>query len=51
MDRAGRLQVPRAYVEKLGLGARVRLRLRDGYLEVSPSPQDGPQDGEGRGGD
>jgi len=36
MDRAGRLQLPRAYVEKLGLGRRVRLVLRDGHIEILP---------------
>jgi len=36
MDRAGRLQLPRAYVEKLGLGSRVRLVLRDGHIEILP---------------
>lgn len=36
LDRAGRLQLPRAYVETLGLGSRVRLVLKEGHIEIRP---------------
>ena len=32
MDAAGRLQIPRDYVEKLGMGRRVRVDLEDGRI-------------------
>jgi ABC-type lipoprotein export system ATPase subunit len=35
LDRAGRMQIPSAYVEKLGLKDRVRVRLDDDELIVS----------------
>jgi putative ABC transport system ATP-binding protein len=35
MDRAGRIQIPSAYVEKLGLRDRVRVRLEDDGVVVS----------------
>jgi putative ABC transport system ATP-binding protein len=35
MDRAGRIQIPRAYVDKLGLKDRVRVRLEDDDVIVS----------------
>ena len=34
MDRAGRLQLPRAYVEKLGLRQRVRVHLEADHLKI-----------------
>lgn len=34
LDRVGRLQLPRAYVEKLGLERRVRLMLEDDHITV-----------------
>ena len=34
MDRAGRIQLPRAYVEKLALKERVRLRLDGDSISV-----------------
>lgn len=37
LDRAGRLQLPRAHVETLGLADRVRLRLEDDHVEIWPS--------------
>ena len=37
MDRAGRLQLPRALVEKLGLGERVRVHVEDDHLRIYPS--------------
>jgi len=37
MDRAGRLQLPRAYVEKLRLGERVRVHVEDDHLRIYPS--------------
>jgi ABC-type lipoprotein export system ATPase subunit len=42
MDRAGRIQLPRAYVEKLALKERVRLRLETDRISIfPPEPQDG----------
>jgi putative ABC transport system ATP-binding protein len=40
LDKAGRLQLPRAHVEALGLADRVRLRLVDDHVEIWP---DGPR--------
>ena len=34
MDAAGRIQIPRDYVEKLGLGRRVRVDMENGQLVV-----------------
>ncbi|HEX6348594.1 MAG TPA: ATP-binding cassette domain-containing protein [Candidatus Dormibacteraeota bacterium] len=34
LDRAGRLQLPRALVEKLGLGERVRVHVEDDHLRI-----------------
>ena len=36
LDRAGRLQLPRAHLEALGLERRVRLRLEDDHIEIWP---------------
>jgi len=36
MDRAGRIQLPRAYVEKLALKGRVRLRLESDHIAILP---------------
>jgi ABC-type lipoprotein export system ATPase subunit len=36
LDRAGRIQLPRAYVEKLALKERVRLRLEDDRISILP---------------
>ena len=36
LDRAGRLQLPRAHIEKLALSDRVRLRLEDDHVGVWP---------------
>jgi ABC-type lipoprotein export system ATPase subunit len=36
LDRAGRLQLPRAHIEALGLERRVRLRLESDHVRVSP---------------
>ena len=36
LDRAGRLQLPRAHVEALGLRRRVRLRLEDDHIGIWP---------------
>jgi ABC-type lipoprotein export system ATPase subunit len=36
LDRAGRLQLPRAQVEALGLAHRVRLELQDDHIEIWP---------------
>jgi ABC-type lipoprotein export system ATPase subunit len=37
LDRAGRLQLPRAHIEKLALADRVRLRLEEDHVGVWPS--------------
>ena len=47
LDRAGRLQLPRAHVEALGLEHRVRLRLEADHIRVSPD-RDGHPDGSDR---
>jgi ABC-type lipoprotein export system ATPase subunit len=36
LDRAGRLQLPRAHVEALGLAGRVRLVFEDDHIEIWP---------------
>ncbi len=36
LDRAGRLQLPRAHIEKLGLEDRVRLRLEEDHVGLWP---------------
>jgi hypothetical protein len=36
LDRAGRLQLPKAHVGALGLKDRVRLRLADDHVEIWP---------------
>lgn len=44
LDRVGRLQLPRAHVEALGLERRVRLVLEDDHIEIWPDaslPTDG----------
>jgi len=47
LDRVGRLQLPRAHVEELGLHQRVRLVLEDDHIEIWP---DGSGDGTGEDG-
>jgi DNA-binding transcriptional regulator/RsmH inhibitor MraZ len=47
LDKAGRLQLPRAHVEALGLADRVRLRLVDDHVEIWP---DAPRDSRPPGG-
>jgi putative ABC transport system ATP-binding protein len=44
LDRAGRLQLPRAHIDALGLERRVRLRLEPDHVRVSrdrPAPEAG----------
>lgn len=41
MDRAGRIQLPRAYVERLGLSGRVRLHLDADRISILRSEEDG----------
>ncbi len=57
LDAAGRLQLPRAHVEALGLHRRVRLRLEDDHIGVWPDDASNrpdqwtrpePHDGRGR---
>jgi putative ABC transport system ATP-binding protein len=36
LDSAGRLQIPREYLEALNIGDRVRLELKDGQIIVQP---------------
>ncbi len=36
LDSAGRLQIPREYLERLDIGDRVRLELEDGHLTIRP---------------
>jgi ABC-type lipoprotein export system ATPase subunit len=39
LDRAGRLQLPRAHVEKLGLRDRVRVHLETDSIRITPAEQ------------
>ncbi|PJF30995.1 MAG: ABC transporter [Candidatus Thermofonsia Clade 1 bacterium] len=41
VDRVGRLQLPQAYLEKLGIAERARLKLREDHVGVYPDKQDG----------
>jgi ABC-type lipoprotein export system ATPase subunit len=41
MDRAGRIQLPRAYVERLGLSGRVRLHLDDDRIAILRAEEEG----------
>jgi ABC-type lipoprotein export system ATPase subunit len=36
VDRSGRLQIPREYVDELAIGRRARVTLRDDHVEVRP---------------
>jgi len=45
LDRAGRLQLPRAHVEALGLERRVRLELETDHIGVWPDRPAGPAAG------
>jgi ABC-type lipoprotein export system ATPase subunit len=40
MDRAGRIQLPRAYVDRLGLSGRVRLHLESDRISILPAAGD-----------
>jgi ABC-type lipoprotein export system ATPase subunit len=42
LDRAGRLQLPRAHIEALRLADRVRLRLEEDHVGVWPDPSEEP---------
>jgi len=44
LDRAGRLQLPRAHIEALELERRVRLRLEEDHVGVWPD-RDGREEG------
>ena len=44
LDRAGRLQLPRAHVEALGLANRVRLELEEDHVGVWPDRPAAPPD-------
>jgi ABC-type lipoprotein export system ATPase subunit len=54
LDRAGRLQLPKAHVAALGLKDRVRLRLEDDHVEIWPDtgslvhPTESPRREEGQ---
>ena len=41
LDRAGRLQLPRDYVEALSLGRRVEVTLEPDHIEIRPERTDG----------
>jgi bifunctional DNA-binding transcriptional regulator/antitoxin component of YhaV-PrlF toxin-antitoxin module len=48
LDRAGRLQIPREYLDALGVGGRgmMRVELEDGRIVLMPKePETGPVDG------
>jgi ABC-type lipoprotein export system ATPase subunit len=40
MDRAGRIQLPQAYVDRLGLSGRVRLHLESDRISILPATGD-----------
>jgi ABC-type lipoprotein export system ATPase subunit len=42
VDRSGRMQIPREYVDQLGIAGRARLELHDDHVEVRPGEPDGP---------
>jgi ABC-type lipoprotein export system ATPase subunit len=44
LDRAGRLQIPRDFIESLGLRDRVRLALEPDHVGVWPAPPPAGQD-------
>ncbi len=44
LDRVGRLQLPRAHVEALGLDRRVRLALEPDHISVWPDREHAPSD-------
>ena len=48
LDRVGRLQLPRAHVEALGLHRRVRVVLEEGHISIWPDTS-GDADGNGGG--
>jgi bifunctional DNA-binding transcriptional regulator/antitoxin component of YhaV-PrlF toxin-antitoxin module len=37
VDSAGRLQVPKDYLQRLGIKGRVRLEIRDGEIVIQPA--------------
>jgi ABC-type methionine transport system ATPase subunit len=43
LDRVGRLQLPRAHVEALGLQRRVRLTLEEDHISVWPDGERAPR--------
>jgi ABC-type lipoprotein export system ATPase subunit len=45
LDSAGRLQVPREYLETLGIGDRVTLEMADGGILIRPAASDAPEPG------
>jgi putative ABC transport system ATP-binding protein len=45
LDRVGRLQLPRAHVEALGLEHRVRLALEEDHIGVWPDREGPARDG------
>lgn len=44
LDRAGRLQLPEAYIEELGMEDRVLVRLRPDHIGVYPEKEDEEED-------
>ena len=46
LDRAGRLQLPEAYIEALDMEDRVRLRLTDDHVQVWPEDEEHSEHGE-----
>lgn len=45
LDRAGRLQLPEAYIDALDMEDRVRLRLQDDHVQVWPEHEDEEENG------
>ncbi len=49
LDRVGRLQLPQAYIETLGMKDRVKLRLRDDHVGVYPDRRRSAEESEREG--
>ncbi len=47
VDRAGRLQIPREYLEELGIAGRAKVDLEDGRIVITP-PKPAPRPGLGK---
>ena len=48
VDSAGRLQLPKDYLQRLNIQGRVRLELRDGEIVIHPTGQEASEAQAGR---